>query len=323
MVLVTGGTGLLGTHLILALHKAGKQVRAIYRNQIPAVVQHKAQWVQADLLDVTALQDALQGITEVYHCAGYVSFHKRHRHQLYKVNVEGTANMVNACLSNGVRKLIHVSSVAALGRIRQGPINESMHWSPETSNSEYGKTKYLGEMEVWRGITERVTAAIVNPTIIIGEHGNWSQGSMQIFESIAKGFKFYSLGKTGFVDANDVANSMMALMESPIQAERFIISAENTSYQQFFNMIADGLGVQRPSIKVTPFKAAIAWRLYWLLSKLTGKDALVTAETAATSLAVVHFDNSKLLKAIPSFSYTPLVQSVERICNYYKTIASR
>ncbi len=306
---------MLGAHLIEALHKQGEKVRAIYRSHIPQILAHAAEWFKADILDVVALEEAMEGITHVYHCAGYVSFNAKDKRELHQINTEGTANIVNACLDANVTKLVHVSSVAALGRIRPGQmIDETMNWSEETSNSEYGKTKYLGEVEVWRGIGEGLNAVIVNPSIIIGRHGDWEKGSMAIFKNIYKGFPWYSSGGTGFVDADDIVVAMVQLMASDITAERFVISAENTPYKDMFFMIADGFSKKRPHKLVTPFIASIVWRLEKVKSWFTRKAPLITKETAATALAVADFDNSKLLKALPAFKYTPLKESVASIC---------
>lgn len=319
MILVTGGTGLLGTHLILHLHGLGLRPRALYRAQIPEAIKDKAEWIKGDILDVTELEEAMEGIRQVYHVAGYVSFNSKHRATMHKINIEGTANVVNACLDAKVDKLVHVSSVAALGRIRvEGPINENMTWSEETSNSEYGRTKFLAEMEVWRGISEGLNAAMVNPVIIIGEHGDWSKGSMNIFRNIYNGFKWFTTGSTGFVDAGDVAKAMVLLMDSSISAERFVISAENLSYKSLFEMIADAFGVKRPSTKVTPFISAMVWRFEKIKSLLTGSDPLITKETARTGMTAATFDNTKFLNAFPSFSYNPLQVSVQRICRALK-----
>ncbi|MEO7312126.1 MAG: NAD-dependent epimerase/dehydratase family protein [Chitinophagaceae bacterium] len=315
MILITGGTGMLGAHLIEQMHQQGILTRAIYRTVIPPTLAHAAEWFKADILDVVALEEAMEGVSHVYHCAGYVSFNAKDKKELHRVNIEGTANIVNACLDAGVEKLVHVSSVAALGRIRPGQmINESMNWTEDTSNSEYGKTKYLGEVEVWRGVGEGLNAVIINPSIIIGRHGDWEKGSMAIFKNIYKGFPWYSTGGTGFVDADDIVRVMMQLMNSDINAERFVVSAENRSYKDLFFMIADSFGKKRPQKLVTPFLAAVVWRLEKVKSWFTHKDPLVTKETAATALAIADFDNSKLLKALPNFSYTPLPQSVESIC---------
>lgn len=315
MILVTGGTGLLGAHLILHLHSLGLRPRALYRAQIPEAIKDKAEWVKGDILDVTELEEAMQGIRQVYHVAGYVSFNPKHKATMHKINIEGTANVVNACMDAMVDKLVHVSSVAALGRIRvEGPINEHMTWSEETSNSEYGRTKFLAEMEVWRGISEGLNAAMVNPVIIIGEHGDWTKGSMNIFRNIYNGFKWFTTGSTGFVDADDVAKAMVLLMDSNITAERFVISAENIAYKSLFEMIADAFAVKRPYTKVTPFISAMVWRFEKIKSLLSGSDPLITKETARTGMTAATFDNTKFLKAFPSFSYKPLQESVQRIC---------
>jgi dihydroflavonol-4-reductase len=319
MILVTGGTGLLGTHLILALHQQGIRAKALYRSHIPPVVKDKADWVQGDILDVVFLEEVMHGVRQVYHVAGFVSFNGKDREQLFRINVDGTANVVDACIKAGVEKLVHVSSVSAMGRIRKDAlINETMQWDEETSNSEYGRTKYLGEMEVWRGIGEGLDAAIVNPTIIFGEHCDWSKGSMNLFRNLYNGFPWYSSGGSGFVDVKDVVKAMLALMDSNITGQRFLVNAENKTYKNLFFMIADAFGKKRPHRAVTPLLAAIVWRLEKLKSMFTGKNPLVTKETAHTSLALVEVDNSKLLKALPGFTYQPLQQSVQRIAGSLK-----
>jgi dihydroflavonol-4-reductase len=315
MILVTGGAGLVGNELIKQLLAQGKTVKAIY-NKSPLAFVDSASFISVpcDILDVYALENAMQGVIEVYHCAAIVSFAPKDENKLYKINVEGTANVVNACLNAGVRKLLHVSSVAALGRIRVGEmINETMEWTPETSNSKYGHSKYLGEIEVWRGVAEGLNAVVVNPVIILGA-GNWNEGSSKLFKSVYKGFPWFTTGTSGFVGVQDVANAMIQLMQSDITAEKFIISAENATYQAIINMIAKGFNKKAPQKKVTPFLAAITWRLEAIKSKFTFSSPLITKETAATSLAEVRFDNSKLLKFLPAFKYSNLEETINDTC---------
>jgi dihydroflavonol-4-reductase len=315
MILVTGGAGLVGTALIQQLLAQGKQVTAIYnKTALPDFNSPLLTQYQCNILDVAGLQHAMQGITQVYHCAALVTFNPARKYELFKINIEGTANVVNAALTAGVKKMVHVSSVAALGRIRENQtVNETMHWTEETSNSNYGKSKYLGELEVWRGIGEGLDAVIVNPTIILGG-GNWQAGSSQIFKTVYDEFPWYANGITGFVDVQDVTKAMLALMESDISAQRFIISAENKSYRDVFNMIAKAFNKKPPHKEVTPFLAQVVWRLEAIKSWLNGKDPLVTKETAATALASVYFDNSKLLQHLPGFNYTPLSQTIASTC---------
>jgi dihydroflavonol-4-reductase len=315
MILVTGGAGLVGNELIKQLLAQGKTVKAIY-NKSPLAFVDSASFISVpcDILDVYALENAMQGVIEVYHCAAIVSFAPKDENKLYKINVEGTANVVNVCLNAGVRKLLHVSSVAALGRIRVGEmINETMQWTPETSNSKYGHSKYLGEIEVWRGVAEGLNAVVVNPVIILGA-GNWNEGSSKLFKSVYKGFPWFTTGTSGFVGVQDVANAMIQLMQSDITAEKFIISAENATYQAIINMIAKGFNKKAPQKKVTPFLAAITWRLEAIKSKFTFSSPLITKETAATSLAEVRFDNSKLLKFLPAFKYSNLEETINDTC---------
>jgi dihydroflavonol-4-reductase len=321
MILVTGGAGLLGSELIRQLLAQGKTVTAIYNNTPLSLTGTPGlTTVKCDILDTVGLEEVMQGIEQVYHCAAVVTFDPKKRRQLFAINTEGTANIVNAALDAGVKKLVHVSSVAALGRIREGQtITEAMNWTEETSNSNYGKSKYLGEMEVWRGVGEGLEAVVVCPSIILGA-GDWESGSSKIFKTVYDEFPWYTDGVTGFVDTRDVAKAMTMLMESSISGERFILSAENKSYQDVFNMIANALGKKQPRKKVTPLIAAIVWRLEAIKSRFTGKEPLVTKETALTALTKVFFDNSKLKKMLPDFDYRPLELTISETCEALKKI---
>jgi len=248
-----------------------------------------------------------------------VAFNPPYRDERRKINVEGTTNVVNASLANDVKKLCYVSSVAALGRIRNGQeVNESMNWTKETSNSEYGKSKYLAEMEVWRGMGEGLQAVIVNPSIILGA-GDWSKsGSSRLFKSVYEEFPWYTDGVSGFVDVHDVVKAMMELMENDVFAQRFILSGTNYSYRNLFTDIANCFGKKPPHKKVTPLIAATVWRWEALKSKLTGSDPLLTKETTLTAQATVNYNNSKIKKFLPGFEYTPIKDSISRICGELK-----
>lgn len=313
-ILVTGASGLLGQSLLEQLSTLSIPVIAVtHQNTLEKVYDH-IDIVTGDILDVGFVEEVMVGITQVYHCAGMVSFAPADVQQLYKLNVEGTANVVNAAIAAGVKKMVHVSSVAAIGRLRHNQlVTETMQWSQTTSNSKYGHSKYLGEMEVWRAHAEGLDVVIVNPVIILGA-GNWNSGSTKIFKSVYDEFPWYTTGVTGFVDAADVAKAMLMLMGSNISGERFIISAENVSYESVLKQIAKAFGKKQPFKKVTHFLAQVIWRLEAVKSFFTGTKPLITEETTATALAIVHFDNSKLLAALPQFSYQPLAKSIITIC---------
>jgi dihydroflavonol-4-reductase len=317
-ILVTGATGLVGSELVKQLLEKGYKVTALYNSTSLDTVHPNLTARQCDILDTTVLEEIMQDITHVYHCAAIVSFEPKDKYRLLKINVEGTANVVNACLDAGVQKLVHVSSVSALGRIRNDEVvTEQTNWSEKTSNSVYGKSKYLGELEVWRGIGEGLQALVVNPSIILGG-SDWDSGSAAIFKTAYDEFKWYTEGITGFVDVRDVARAMILLMNSKISGQRFILSAENLSYKEIFSSIATCFGKRPPSKKISPVMAEIVWRLEGIKSWITGKKHLLTKETARTALAAVYFDNSKILNELPGFDFTPLAVSIAHTCTTLK-----
>ena len=314
MILVTGANGLVGSHLITKLLQQNKQVRALYRNDPPTIAHQNLEWVLGDILDIIGLEEAMEGITQVYHCAALVSFNPQEKKLLRQTNIEGTANVVNICLNMGVEKLVYISSVASLGRaLKNGPINEAAKWIDSNNKSEYARTKHLAEMEVWRGIGEGLNAVIVNPSIILGA-SDWTKGSTAIFKSVYDEFPWFTDGVNGFVDVVDVVAAMVQLMDSDIAAQRYILSSNNIRYKDLFTQIATAFKKQPPYKKVTPLLAEIVWRLETFKGKLTGQKPMLTKETAHTAQAKIYYDNNKLLKALPSFTYTPLKKSIDRIC---------
>jgi len=220
-----------------------------------------------------------------------------------------------------VKKLVHVSSIAALGRKRPlfkkdesnaELITESMQWEPVSSNN-YGKSKYLGELEVWRGIAEGLNAVIVNPSLILGA-GDWNNSSTAIFKKAYNEFPWYAEGETGFVDVQDVVKAMIMLMQSDVTAQRFIISAQNESFRTIFSMIAKEFKKKLPSKKVTPFLAGLVWRLEALKALFTGSIPLITKETSITALTVSNFDNNKFKKHFPGFAYKKIEITIREVC---------
>ncbi|MFY0252997.1 NAD-dependent epimerase/dehydratase family protein [Chitinophaga sp. 30R24] len=320
MILVTGGTGFLGSYLIRALVAAGKPVRALYRQQPAPQLQDimdKIEWVPGDILDVCALEDAMAGVTQVYHCAAVVSFQANAKDRLMKINVEGTANVVNMALDAGVDKLLYVSSVAAIGRAKEGAvIDETAEWEDSPNNSRYSVSKFQGEMEVWRGIAEGLDAVIVNPSIILGA-GFWDHGSSAILKNAWKEFPYYTKGVNGFVDVEDVVEAMIRLMDGNIAGERFILSANNWDYQQLFTTMARELGKKPPHIAVKPWMAEVVWRVEKIKGMLSGKHPLVTKETARTAQMKIYYENKKVLNALPGFHFQPLEKTIRRIAAAY------
>lgn len=322
MILVTGGSGFLGGHLVRELSRRGGHVRALYNTRKPGGDMASlpgVEWVQADLLDIFDVEAAMKDVTDVYHCAAIVSFDPKKREEMLHFNPESTANIVNQAVEQGIRKLVYVSSVAALGR--SGHMNkeadEEQEWGESGYNSAYGISKYLAENEVWRGVGEGLCAAIVCPSLILGA-GDWSSGSPQIMTVVNKEFPFYTGGVNGWVGVGDVVNAMVQLMASDIEGERFIVSEGNHAYRDIFTMMANALGKTPPRIKATPLMTGIIWRANAIWSKITGANPVITRETASTAHSISTYNNSKLLQALKDFSYTPIEQCIAEMAAAFK-----
>jgi nucleoside-diphosphate-sugar epimerase len=323
MVLVTGGTGFLGSYIIKELVERNYDVRAIRRStsKLPFYISpgifEKVEWVEGDILDPTSLDEAMEGADVVIHSAAIISFHKADRQKLHHVNVQGTANIVNAAIEKNISRLVHISSVAALGRSKTGGhVNEERRWQEGNINTDYAISKYKAEMEVWRGIGEGLNAVIINPSTVLG-YGDWDSSSCRIFKTIYNEFPWYSTGINGFVDIEDVARTTVLLMQSDIKEQRFIANADNWSFQQLFNTIADGFGKKHPHRKATPFLGNLAWRMEKFKTLFSGESPLLTRESAKVAQSYTFFENDKLLKALPQFSFTPLQESIQKTCKKY------
>ena len=334
MILVTGGTGLLGGHLLFDLLKAEKTVRAIKRTSSDLSITKKIfsyytdeyenlfskiEWINADILDKNSLEEAFDGIDFVYHCAAFVSFDNRDDSEVIKNNIDGTVNIVNLCLDKKIKKLCHVSSVSALGDnpfvSAEKPINEETLRDQAKTHTSYSISKYKSELEVWRGISEGLNAVIVNPSVILGP-GNWRNGSSMIFYKAWKGLKFYTSGITGFVDVRDTSEIMVKLMESDISAERYCVNAENVQFKEFFNILSDNLGKKRPSIYVGKYLSGLVWRMELLRSMISGSKPIVTKDAAKAAVSNIFYSSEKIEKAL-NFRFRPIKESVKDNAKFF------
>jgi nucleoside-diphosphate-sugar epimerase len=327
-ILITGGTGFVGAYIIKHLVEKGYSVRAIRRSdKLPFFIRKeifdKVEWADGDVLDVLSLEDAMAGIDIVIHSAALVSFLKKERKQMYKVNAEGTANVVNMAIEKGVKRFVYISSVAALGRKTDGThVNEEKKWEVSAINSHYSKSKYKAELEVWRGISEGLSTVILNPSTVLG-FGDWKNGSSAIFRNVFNEFKWYPRGVNGFVDVEDVATAAVLLMESNISEERFIINGDNWPFQKLMNTMAYCYKKKGPVRPATSFLLGIAWRMEKLKSIFTGIKPLVTKESVKVANSKTYFDNAKFLQAFPQFSFTPLEQTIKKACEKYMLLHNK
>ncbi len=321
MILVTGATGFVGSVLARRLAEQNISIRCLRRHtsvipEILAPYSHLIDWQEADMLDSSMLEDAFEGVTQVYHCAAWVSFKEADKEPMINTNVHGTANVVNLCLENDIR-LVHVSSIAALGQAKPGELITEKHYLEETpANNNYAVSKLESEMEVWRGIAEGMQGVIVNPSVIIGPEAG-TDGSGKIFDTVRRGLKYYTRGSCGLVDVDDVARCMIELMNSDITAERYIVTAENWKFKNLTENIAQCFGVKPPTTEAKPWMLEFAWRGASLWASLTGSDPSLDKIAAQAASVEQNYDNSKIKKAI-NITFKPVAQTIKEVCSALK-----
>jgi dihydroflavonol-4-reductase len=332
MIFLTGGTGMIGAHIAFALTAQGHSVRALKRKDASTadtekifrfyspnadILLQKIQWVEGDILDIPSLEDAMQGATYVYHSAAMVSFDPKERDRMIKVNGEGTANVINVAMFGGVKKLCHISSVAALGRtIDLKNIGEDTWWKNDPANSWYAISKYNAEREAWRATEEGMNVVILNPTVVIGP-GNPARSSNAIFSFAKKGFSWYTTGTGGFVDARDVADAAVKLMESEVVNQRFVLNAKNLSYRDFADRILKRFGHKPTTREVGAFLTWVMWRSEKLVCFFTGRSPRITKESAYAAREAATYTGTRITETI-DFSYRDIDLTLEEVCAYYK-----
>ena len=332
LVFVTGGTGLIGAHLLFDLVSRGYRVRALRRcgsntDRIRRVFSYyhpdadslytRIEWHLGDLDDTGAWEGALERVRHVYHCAAVVSLDNGSTDALTAANVGGTKRILELCRQAGVEKLCYVSSSSALGKpvAQNGIVSEETPWDPAEEISPYAASKYAAEQAVWEAIREGMNAVIVNPVIVLGP-GDWDRSSAKIIQTVWKGFPFYTQGVNGFVDVRDVSRAMIGLTEGPWSGERFILSSESLAFRQVFGQIAAALGKRGPVIPVPRLAGEIAWRANLLASKISGKAPVITKATVASADKQYYFSNEKVKKALQT-EFLPVEQSIRDTCKIF------
>ncbi|WP_395059069.1 NAD-dependent epimerase/dehydratase family protein [Flavobacterium sp.] len=312
MVLVTGATGLVGSHLVLHLLEQSQMVKALFRNEngkqkVKSVFEYynkqelfgKIHWCQADILDIPSLEIAFQDINYVYHCAALISFDPKDEGNLRKTNIEGTQNIISFCIDFKIKKLCYVSSIAALGDLapNENIVTEESEWNPEIQHSDYAISKYGAEMEVWRAQQEGLDVIIVNPGVILGPLF-WIEGSGEIYEKVKNELPFYTKGSTGFISVNDVVSILSLLMQSNITGEKFILISENKTYQELVFAIAETLKIKKPKLYVGKLLTSFAWRADWFLATFFRKKRILTNDLASALHSKDVYSNEKTIKRL-------------------------
>ena len=319
MIFVTGGTGLVGSYVLRALRARGLAVRALHRAPVPADTAPGVEWLAGDLLDTDLLRAALTpDVTHVFHCAGLVSYAPQDEDRLLRVNVEGTAAVVDACLELPGIRLAHVSSVAALGGAAGAPaapgasrtVSETATWDLGAAHPAYATSKYLGELEVWRGVAEGLSAVIVNPSVVLGP-GDWHRGSTRLLRYAHQQHRFYTRGLVNFVDVRDVAAQFLALaLDWPaLRGERYVLSADAVPLADFFQQAAAAMQRRPPTVAVPDWAAEVIWRLEHARAVLTGARPLITKDTARAGRQPVVYSAAKVQQAT-GLGFRPLAETL-------------
>ena len=308
---VTGANGFLGVHIIHHLLLQGHKVYAVVRPgasleefnkvkryyNVGADSYSRLSWEECFLYDMEGLHDILINVDYVMHLAGVISYLKKDLTKLMDVNQGYTANIVDACNGAGVKKLLYCSSIAAISKSIKGEsVKESNEWNSEIPHSNYGYTKQLGELELWRGTQEGLPTVAINPGIILG-YGDWSKGSNKLFGNAQKGFPFYSDGVTGWVGVEDVARISILLCLSEIVDERFLLVSENKSYKEVADLMTTALETKKPFVQIKGTLYKIAYAIV-AIKEFLGLGGMLSKETVRASIAVNHFDNSKVKEAL-------------------------
>lgn len=332
MVLVTGGTGLVGAHLLYQLTSQGQLAKALKRetSDVQTVKNifkfypdkntddlfNTIKWVDGDITDYDSIITALDGVEKVYHAAAYVSFNPRMKKKVFFINNEGTTNLVNACIEKGVKKFCHVSSIGALGSTANGlPVDEETSWHSHKKRSNYSQSKFNSEMEVWRASKEGLPVVVINPGVILGP-GQHTRSSGTLFHQAKKGFKLYPPGSNAFVDVRDVAKAMVLLMESNIENERYILTSENIPFKTLLNMIASEMNVAKPKYLVPRWIAELGWRLDNVRSILTFKEPFLTKESVRASYSHSKYSSKKFSSQL-DYSFIPIEKTIEKTCKWF------
>jgi dihydroflavonol-4-reductase len=320
MIAVTGANGLLGSFIVRKLIQEQKSFVAIKRagsdTSLLEDVADKVQWRTADVLNPLMLSDALEGCTQVIHSAAVVSFNPWQADNVLEINSIGTRNIVNACFHQNIKRLVHISSVAALGRQKeQTIIREDNKWVENPLNSVYADSKYKAELEVFRGQEEGLNTVILNPSIILAP-ADWNRSSAKLFRYVWHQRPFYIDASLNYVDVRDVASCAYQLLQSNFEAERFIVSAGNISFKNFFEKTANKFDVKPPSVRLSKSIVKSVARFERIRTWFTRSEPLITRETAQLVGAQFLYDNKKIKNNL-NFEFQTLENTLEWCCDYY------
>ncbi len=314
-ILVTGGTGLLGAYLLRWLrHQGYAHLTATHQHPttpVPEDLREGVIWRTLILPDAQAAYDVVREHDWVIHAAGLISYDPGDKHRLLDINRQGTAHIVNACMEHGVKHLVYVGSIGALGREKNHmTLDESTPWVDSLYSNAYGLSKYLGELEVWRAAGEGLNVSVILPSVILGT-GDWHRSSLQIFDRVAHKAGWFPAGQTGFVDVRDVARFIALLLEQERSGERWLLSGVDLPYENLYRMILEHLQLKKT---IRPAPKWLAYALLRMQSLLTGHSMM---DVLNNTYGTFSYDTRKS-RSLEGFHYTPIETTLRQICGIYR-----
>lgn len=323
MIAITGANGLLGSYIVRLLHARKQPFVALKRkdsniSHLKDVVDYIV-WRDADITDECSLREALADVTGIIHTAAFVSFNPRNAEKVFKVNVTGTQNVINAALAGKVKRFLHVSSVAALGRQKdQTEVDETNKWVDTTINSNYAQSKYWAELEVFRGQEEGLSTVIINPSVLLG-YSDWDKSSSQLFKYAWQEKPFYMDGSFNYADVRDVASIALQLFDSTHEHERFILNAGSIGFKDFFDTLAHNFNKKGPTLKVgKPFLKPLA-ALESFRTLISGTEPIITRETARLAGTHFYYSAQKIQKTL-NFKFQSFDSTASWCCRRYREL---
>lgn len=315
-ILVTGGSGMLGAYILRKLLASGyTHITSTYyqhKDHIPVDLRDRIDWQPLAMPDIAATHDLVHGHDWVIHNAGLISYRKGDKEKLLDINQTGTQQIVNACLASSVSHLVYIGSIASLGKEKNGvTLDEKSPWLDNAFSTNYGLSKYLGELEVWRGNGEGLPVSVVLPSLIMGAGHEDSTGIHLVDQMITKP-GYYPGGQTGFIAAADIAAFVVLLLQQHRTGERWLLSHVNLTFAELYKRISEKLKLKK---KFRPAPKLLSG-IYLHAASLLGKGHL-GPELLNQSYSTFSYNGSKSL-SVEGFAYTDIDEAIEEMVDAYQ-----
>lgn len=318
-VFITGANGLVGSNLCHRLSGLGYEVVGLVRDKsnLLGLKGFQGEIVRGDILDRDSLTKYMKGADYVFHTAGLVSFDNRLREQLLRVNAQGVRSVVDAAIHAGVKRLVHTSSVAAIGIPAEGDVaDETAEYNRFRHNVAYGDSKHYGEVEIKEGIERGLDAVIVNPGSIMGQRDVYFHSGILL--KVLKGMRIvpYVSGGMCVVGADDVVDGEIAALKSGRTGERYVLGSENMTFKDLFAQICQVVGAPAPSLHVPLWAARGAASFLEALSGITRKPPVLT-KAHVVSATLPHYFSSEKAKRELGYEPRPIIEAIKKSYDWY------